>query len=271
MMVVHDRSEMIDIAKGIGILLVFLGHSLYSGTDLFKVIFSFHMPLFFFLSGVVFCYKANLPFKHVCGSLLRTLLMPYLFFNILGLATVPVREIPLGLWKIVVSVLLGHSWLNGPSWFLIALFSVTLISWCLINLKGSLLIKWLLVVLFYVPSVFAVDITGCDTVMSGISIDPKIPNIVHTVILVIQIAVPVVLVILGMLDLFKGMTAQKEDEIKKAQQMFVKRLVSGVLVFFVILIVKLVVSFAAGDKESDTIMTCASCFLNGVNSDGTCK
>jgi len=49
----RTRLSFIDAAKGIGILLVVLGHS--PGLPLFGVvlIYSFHMPLFFFISGFV--------------------------------------------------------------------------------------------------------------------------------------------------------------------------------------------------------------------------
>ena len=136
--------------------------------------------------------------------------------------------------------------------------------------KKIFLMIILAMVLCYVPSVFAVNIKGCEGVLSGVVIDAKLPNIVHTIILVIQIAVPVVLVIMGMLDLFKGIYAQKEDEIKKGQQMFIKRLITAALVFFVVLIVKLVISLVADDKGTG-IIECASCFLNGTQTDGTCK
>ena len=43
------RSNFIDIVKGIGIFLVVLGHQ---NTILTQEIYSFHMPLFFFLSGI---------------------------------------------------------------------------------------------------------------------------------------------------------------------------------------------------------------------------
>ena len=56
------------------------------------------------------------------------------------------------------------------------------------------------------------------------SIIPKVVRIAYTLI---HVAVPVVLVILGSLDLFKGITVQKEDDIKKGQQMFIKRLISA--------------------------------------------
>ncbi len=130
-------------------------------------------------------------------------------------------------------------------------------------------------VLAYAPSVFAVTTTkGCETILGANTIlDPKIPNIVHTIILVIQIAVPILLVIFGMLDLFKGITAQKEDEIKKSQQLFIKRLISAAIIFFVIAVVKLLFGALTNDdqNQSSNMWSCVDCFLNGVDSNGNCK
>ena len=134
--------------------------------------------------------------------------------------------------------------------------------------KKIFMIMILALLVFYAPSVLAVNMTGCEANLPGVVIDAKIPNTVHTIIVVIKIAAPVLLVIFGMLDLFKGLSAQKEDEIKKGQSLFIKRLISAAIIFFVISIVQLLVSFVAGDEG---IMTCANCFINGVKSDGTCK
>ena len=91
-------------------------------------------------------------------------------------------------------------------------------------------------------------------------IPPVVPKIISTAYTIIQIAVPVVLVIFGSLDLFKSISQQKEDEIKKGQKIFVKRIVSAVLVFFVFVIVKFVISLAA-DNSSNDILDCAECFI----------
>ena len=47
------RIAIIDIAKGIGIFLVFAGHLFTAGEFLNDFIYTFHMPLFFFLAGYV--------------------------------------------------------------------------------------------------------------------------------------------------------------------------------------------------------------------------
>lgn len=104
---------------------------------------------------------------------------------------------------------------------------------------------------------------GTNLVFSG-----TFPYLVSTIITIIKIAVPILLIIFGMLDLGKAVIAAKEDEIKKGQQIFIKRLISAAIIFFVISIVQLLVSFVAGDEG---IMTCASCFINGTDRAGVCK
>ena len=88
-----------------------------------------------------------------------------------------------------------------------------------------------------------------------------IPYVVHTIVIIIKIVVPVLLVIFGSIDFLKAVIAQKEDEIKKGQQTFIKRLIAAVIVFFVVQIVQLIISFASGDDTD--ITNCFDCFVNG--------
>lgn len=48
-----QRNQRIDVIRGMAIMLVVLGHSGVS-EPLFQWIYSFHMPLFFFVSGIFF-------------------------------------------------------------------------------------------------------------------------------------------------------------------------------------------------------------------------
>lgn len=79
---------------------------------------------------------------------------------------------------------------------------------------------------------------------------------------IIQVVVPIILIIMGMITLIRSVTAGKEDEIKKAQMAFVKKLIVGALVFFVFVIVKLLISVVADASDKGNIMKCANCFLN---------
>ena len=48
-----------------------------------------------------------------------------------------------------------------------------------------------------------------------------------------RVIVPIIIVVLGTIDLFKAVIAGKEDEMKKAQKTFIKRVIMGVCVFLV--------------------------------------
>lgn len=115
-----------------------------------------------------------------------------------------------------------------------------------------------------IAPVYAESIAGCDAFLGNsakLSIDVKIAKTVHIIVLVIQIVVPVLLVVFGMIDLIKAVISGKDDEIKKNQMTFVKRLIAAAIVFFVFVIVKLVVSFVADDSKN--MMNCVNCFING--------
>ena len=62
-------------------------------------------------------------------------------------------------------------------------------------------------------------------------------------------------------DLGKAVIAQKEDEIKKGQSTFIKRLIAAAFVFFVVVIVKLLVSLLA-DNSGAGISGCIDEVLN---------
>ena len=128
--------------------------------------------------------------------------------------------------------------------------------------KKYIIMILMVLTLLYVPNVFAYNIASCDVISENIMIDGKIPSLVSSIVTTIKIVVPILLVIFGMLDLMKGITAQKDDEIKKGQQIFIKRLISGALVFLVFTIVQLLISFVASD-ENDKFSGCVNCFING--------
>lgn len=94
-------------------------------------------------------------------------------------------------------------------------------------------------------------------------IPKKIPELTNYCFTIMQVAVPVILIIMGSIDLVKGLYAQKEDEIKKGQKIFLKKLIVGLIIFFVVVIVKLLIS-AVAENSSQNIVECIDCFLNGV-------
>jgi len=105
---------------------------------------------------------------------------------------------------------------------------------------------------------------GTNLIFSG-----TFPYIISTIVTLIKIAIPILLIIFGMLDLGKAVVAAKEDEIKKGQQTFVKRAIAAVIVFFVIQIVQIVVRFVSGNDQN--IAGCFNCFINGTGEPGSCE
>lgn len=74
------RLDAFDILKGIGILLMIVGHSTGSFASLRNFIFSFHMPLFFLVAGYFF---RPLPVWTGIRKNFRRLYVPYLFTALL--------------------------------------------------------------------------------------------------------------------------------------------------------------------------------------------
>ena len=72
-----ERINWIDLLKGFGILLVIYGHNL---PYFEKYIYSFHMPLFFFISGLMHPNKIN--FK-VIKKRAKQILAPYFLWSFL--------------------------------------------------------------------------------------------------------------------------------------------------------------------------------------------
>ena len=81
---------------------------------------------------------------------------------------------------------------------------------------------------------------------------PVVKLIRHGVIPVIQIGIPIILIILGMLDLGKAVVASKEDEIKNAQKLLIKRAIYAVAIFFIVLMVTAVFNLVGSSSGTDT-------------------
>lgn len=77
----------------------------------------------------------------------------------------------------------------------------------------------------------------------------------------LKIGVPVVLIIMGMIDLLKAVAGQKEEDIKKGWNMFAKRVIYGIAVFFVFFLVQFIVSLLPGKSGKADILSCVKTFF----------
>lgn len=116
--------------------------------------------------------------------------------------------------------------------------------------------------LLFIPfNVLAIDKVSCGNVTN---IPKKLPQLTNLAVTLLEIAVPVLLVIMGSLDFFKAITENDGDS-SKCKKAFIKRIINAVLVFFIIVIVKFVISIAADSLSSKNMVSCIDCFLNGTD------
>ncbi len=115
------RLDYIDLAKGIGILLVVLGHSSLTKEYITAYIYSFHMPLFFVIAGMLIyvteTYTRSL--KTIILGRLRTLMVPYVIFSIIYTLIDLIKHDTYTKTNAIYSLCLQGS---GPLWFLPTLF-----------------------------------------------------------------------------------------------------------------------------------------------------
>ena len=128
---VSKRIEWVDIAKGVAIVLVCLGHR-----DVPKCldewISSFHLPLFFFLAGYTTRFEVYANFWAYAARKVRVLLVPYLVFGLAGMAfsycfEFFYRHQIIPLTDALLVLLDGRGY--GSLWFILPLFVVEVVSY----------------------------------------------------------------------------------------------------------------------------------------------
>jgi len=141
------RIEYMDIARGIGILLVVLGHNDFEVLSLFarQIIYSFQIPLFFFLSG--YFVNTSISFLDYFKKRFNGLLKPFLFtLFLIYFTSISFEKMGFNtaISRIVKSLYgTGHyiDWVQ--LWFLPHLFVVSLYAFLFITLAGRLKNRWL--------------------------------------------------------------------------------------------------------------------------------
>jgi fucose 4-O-acetylase-like acetyltransferase len=155
------RIEYIDIARGVGILLVVMGHNDfgYISSFAYQTIYSFHMPLFFFLSG--YFLNVSTGFLDFVKRRFDTLIKPYLFtifiiyFTSISFEKMGFRTAIFRITKSLYGV--GHylDWVQ--LWFLPHLFVVSLYAYFIFRLLNGLnnrVIKWVVLLVTLWMSTF---------------------------------------------------------------------------------------------------------------------
>jgi len=130
------RIEYLDRARAFGMFLVYYGHFVQKliqsgGGNLaavqWRLIYSFHMPLFFFLAGIF--WRPNPDFLFVLKDKLKTRIVPWIVFSLLLVPFWLAFDRSKMLERLLAgSYLVGNPKLNIVTWFLVCLFVVELLA-----------------------------------------------------------------------------------------------------------------------------------------------
>lgn len=117
-----ERIAYVDAARGLAILCVVLGH-LYPGDGIVQYISSFHVPVFFILSGLLMAARDGWKTRRLtefAAKKAKRLLYPYATISALNLALIFARRGQKAMLRQLTATLLGEG--IDALWFLSALF-----------------------------------------------------------------------------------------------------------------------------------------------------
>lgn len=131
------RLEWLDVGKGIGMVLVIFAHD-HIPKHLKAFIYTFHMPLFFYLSGYLFSPTKYQRFSKFFTSKFKSLIVPYFSFSIIVYVWFLFRykigdvDYSGSLFKPLLGTIIGErntDWTVhiGALWFLTCLFTTELL------------------------------------------------------------------------------------------------------------------------------------------------
>lgn len=153
----NRRIDWIDNLRGLAIILVIIGHVHVVYPSWLKTeIYSFHMPLFFFLSGMVFSISKYNSFFEFLRKKIRTIVVPLILFSIIAwtinylyyyvlLNNIEVDSIQGYIGKLIVESH-GDASYRSAFWFLPAIFTSQIILFFIVKYSK----EWLAAILYIV-------------------------------------------------------------------------------------------------------------------------
>lgn len=160
----NKRIPYLDIFKGFGIFFVVFGHIVHIEA-LRDYIWNFHMPLFFFVSGLL--YNSNLKFKDFLFKRIKSIYIPYvLFFCITFCYWLLLERHVRGGEYSIIHQLIGlpygtyegnHLYFNGALWFLPCLFATEMLFYPIGRIKNKIGIIAFLLLFYIVGTVLKIN------------------------------------------------------------------------------------------------------------------
>lgn len=171
----------IDTLKALGLWLMVLGHANLTDGTLKIAIFSFHMPLFFVISGYLFKYRG---IKEQVVKSWKTILVPYFIVNALCLILNLISAFKHGeltlsfLWDNAFPIFVGLGYNSGeytpvcpPMWFFYVMFFLQI----LINIVGRNILHCVILVTASLLSCWVMKMNNINTTIPFDSLLMAIP------------------------------------------------------------------------------------------------
>lgn len=122
----EKRIDSIDILRAVGIIIMVMGHVGFGG-KFDRYIHTFHMPLFFLISGFLFKHKTDVSIGKLIGAKAKRLLLPYVTYACINYLFWLILVKGAGdLWWMPLVRLLTYNTENlpicGALWFLTSMF-----------------------------------------------------------------------------------------------------------------------------------------------------
>ncbi|SDM69586.1 acyltransferase family protein [Bacillus sp. OK048] len=162
------RIKWIDTCKGIGIILVIVGHTPIDPTAR-SIIYAFHMPLFFFFSGYFFSENRYKNLKEIAISKFKSLIIPYISFSIISVFLLrfffdqPIA-LRVFLEQMIISKRNSISY-DDPIWFLTSLFTIEILFYLLARFSKNIHIRLLSVILIGFTSSILLKVFAGGTIL----------------------------------------------------------------------------------------------------------
>lgn len=130
-----ERIKEFDVLKGLLIVLVVIGHCIEEDSKLHQVIFWFHMPAFFMISGYFINETANI--QAFIKNKTRRLVIPYLSWCTIFYLIFKPESIIKNLVRVVYGGTINTTAYSYPFWFVNALFCSYILFLLLLKIKSK--------------------------------------------------------------------------------------------------------------------------------------
>lgn len=149
------RIEWIDICKFLGIFAIYLGHFGDAAGNAFHFVFSYHVPLFFFLSGCMNVYDKEKDILKYIKKKIKTLIIPLWGFALLSIIIrVISTNMELSTLKttiiLVIKGCIRNTFFAGSLWFLSCLFIIEVTFKILKKIKFKTIILIISLICFWI-------------------------------------------------------------------------------------------------------------------------